>query len=147
MNPKNLKKKLLGIPPRELDEKFHDAHETVFEITDCLSCANCCKTTSPIIKESDITRMSLHLKMQPSVVIDKYLTKEPDGSYVVASSPCPFLQSDNYCSIYPARPAACREYPHTNRKKMHQIIDLTIKNVAVCPAVQQILQRIETSLR
>jgi hypothetical protein len=68
--------------------------------------------------------------------------REPDGSYVVASSPCPFLQSDNYCGIYDARPAACREYPHTNRKKMHQILDLTFKNASICPAVEKILQQI-----
>jgi Fe-S-cluster containining protein len=142
VNAKNLKKKLLGIPPRELDEQFHEAHASVFEATDCLSCANCCKTTSPIIKESDINRMSFHMKMQPSVLIRKYLIREPDGSYVVASSPCPFLQSDNYCGIYDARPAACREYPHTNRKKMHQILDLTFKNASICPAVEKILQQI-----
>ncbi len=31
-------------------------------------------------------------------------------------SPCPFLGDDNYCSVYEARPKACREYPHTDRK-------------------------------
>jgi uncharacterized protein len=62
---------------------------------------------------------------------------------VLKSSPCAFLGADNYCSIYEARPRACREYPHTNRKKMHQILDLTMRNTQVCPAVLQIVERLE----
>jgi uncharacterized protein len=59
------------------------------------------------------------------------------------SSPCPFLDSDNYCRIYDDRPKACREYPHTNRKKMIQILDLTYRNTLVCPAVLEMLNRLK----
>ena len=41
------------------------------------------------------------------------------------------------------RPKACREYPHTDRKKMVQIMDLTYKNSLVCPAVLEMLKRIQ----
>jgi Fe-S-cluster containining protein len=30
--------------------------------------------------------------------------------------------------IYEVRPKACREFPHTDRKKFQQISDLTLKN-------------------
>lgn len=42
---------------RLLDKDFHSAHQNVFEETDCLQCANCCKTTSPIFYENDISRL------------------------------------------------------------------------------------------
>ncbi len=37
---------------------------------------------------------------------------------------------------------ACREYPHTNRKNMLGIFDLTLKNTLVCPAVLKIFSEI-----
>jgi Fe-S-cluster containining protein len=36
--------------------------------------------------------------------------------------------------IYEVRPKACREFPHTDRKKFQQISDLTLKNIPICPA-------------
>lgn len=57
--------------------------------------------------------------------------------------PCPFLGSDNYCSIYEDRPKACREYPHTDRKKFYQIHALTIKNAETCPAVFHTLEQLK----
>ncbi len=126
--------------PRKLDEKFHAQHEEVFSRIDCLSCANCCKTTSPIVRESDVDRLAKTLRIRPAEVIAHYLTSEPDGTYVMRTSPCPFLGADNYCSVYEGRPAACREYPHTDRKKMIQLLDLTFKNTQVCPAVLEMVE-------
>ncbi|NBU47652.1 MAG: YkgJ family cysteine cluster protein, partial [Flavobacteriales bacterium] len=62
--------------------------------------------------------------------------------YVLKSSPCTFLGDDNYCNIYEVRPLACREYPHTDRKNMFQILDLTAQNSKICPAVSRIVQKI-----
>ena len=128
---------------RKIDDAFHSVHEEVFEETDCLSCANCCKTTSPIFYQTDIERASRFLRMKPGDFIDKYLRVDEDKDYVLKSSPCVFLGSDNYCSVYEARPKACREYPHTDRKKMVQIMDLTYKNTMVCPAVLEIVERLK----
>ncbi|MCB0387964.1 MAG: YkgJ family cysteine cluster protein, partial [Winogradskyella sp.] len=65
---------------------------------------------------------------------DTYLRVDEDNDYVLQSVPCPFLGADNYCSIYDVRPKACSGFPHTDRKKFHQISNLTLKNVAICPA-------------
>lgn len=140
------KKFLLGLKrkdPRKMDEAFHDLHEAVFEETDCLTCANCCKTTSPIFYPTDIDRLAKALRMKPGDFIEKYLRIDEDKDYVVKSSPCPFLGADNYCSVYEDRPRACREYPHTDRKKMVQILELTYKNTLVCPAVLEIVDRLQ----
>ena len=65
---------------------------------------------------------------------------DEEQDYVLTQAPCHFLGPDNKCSIYEHRPLACREYPHTNRKNMHQILNLTEKNTRVCPAVAEIEQ-------
>jgi uncharacterized protein len=129
--------------PREVDDAFHQLHEEVFLETDCLACANCCKTTSPIFYETDVARVAKALRMKPGDFIEKYLRVDEDKDYVLKSSPCPFLDAENYCSVYQDRPKACREYPHTNRKKMVQITELTYKNTLVCPAVLEIVERLK----
>jgi hypothetical protein len=71
---------------------------------------------------------------------------DEDDDFVLKSSPCPFLSDDNSCDVYEDRPTACRTYPHTNRKRIHQLLDLTYQNSFICPAVQQILEKLKVKL-
>lgn len=118
---------------------FADEHERVFANTDCLQCANCCKTLGPLIKEKDITRISKFLKIKPGEFVHRYLHIDEDGDYVFQTMPCPFLDSQNYCNIYEVRPQACAAYPHTNEKNATVLLSLLMKNVTICPAVAEIL--------
>ena len=136
---KRLKKKKSKV----LDKLIHPIHEDVFANTDCLQCANCCKTTGPLFTDKDIQRISRYLKIRPSDFVDKYLRIDEDSDYVLQSVPCFFLGEDNYCSIYDVRPKACREYPHTNRIKQYQLLKLTEKNIDICPAVFEIVERLK----
>ncbi|MBK8724377.1 MAG: YkgJ family cysteine cluster protein [Saprospiraceae bacterium] len=136
-------KKLKNQKSKNLDQDFHELHDEAFEKIDCLACANCCKTTSPMLFPKDIERLANATKMKPSAFTDKYLKIDEDGDFVFQSAPCPFLGADNYCSVYEDRPKACREYPHTNRKNMYQILDLTYKNIKVCPAVYSIVENLK----
>lgn len=133
--------------PKNLDEIIHTAHDKAFENIDCLKCANCCKTTSPIFYQRDIERAAKACRLKPGEFIDKYLRVDEDGDHVLKQSPCYFLDADNYCTIYEDRPNACREYPHTNRKKMQQILDLTFKNTLVCPAVLRITEELRKIIK
>ncbi len=128
---------------KNLDEKFHTKHQAAFEKIDCLQCANCCKTTSPIFRDVDIERIAQHLRIKPSQFTEQHLHIDEDGDWVLNQSPCLFLQEDNTCRIYEYRPKACREYPHTDRKNMSQIVDMTYRNTLVCPAVAWIVQAIK----
>lgn len=128
---------------RQVDEAFQRLDEEVFSEIDCLTCANCCKTTSPIFYENDIDRLAKALRVKPGDFVDKYLMIDSDKDYVLKVAPCPFLGADNYCSVYEARPKACREYPHTNRKKMVQVLDLALKNTSICPAVFEIVEKLK----
>lgn len=131
-----LKKRL----PKNLDYIMQELHEAEFERTDCLKCGNCCKTTGPLFTNADIERISKHFRQKPQVFIEQYLRVDEDNDYVLQKVPCAFLGADSYCSIYDVRPKACREFPHTDRKKFHQITNLTLKNVAVCPAAYNIVE-------
>lgn len=131
--------------PTNLDQTFQHFHDSVFEEIDCLQCANCCKTTSPIFYMKDIERAAKAIKLKPSQFIEQYLKLDEDKDYILKSAPCPFLDYENYCTIYKDRPTACREYPHTDRKRIVQILDLTLKNASICPAVARIFNHLNTT--
>jgi len=129
-------------PPKTLDQDFQENHDAVFETVDCLACGHCCKTTSPIFKERDIQRIAKAQRMSISRFSQQYLKRDDEGDWVLKSAPCVFLEADtNACSIYDVRPQACREYPHTDRKNMAGILNLTEQNAHLCPAVSSIVQR------
>ena len=144
----NLKffKKLNNNKPKVLDKIINSTHETVFKGINCLECANCCKTTSPLFTDKDIQRISKFLKIKPSIFVEKYLALDDDNDYVLKSLPCVFLNNNNECRIYKVRPKACRNYPHTDRVKQYQLLKLTQKNIEICPAVSQIIERIKLKL-
>jgi len=127
--------KLRKKKPKNLDKLMQDLHNEVFEEIDCLDCANCCKSISPTLYDKDVERLAKHFKIKPSQFVDEYLYVDDEGDYVFQKTPCPFLMSDNYCLAYESRPKACREYPHLDRKRFYQILNLTLKNSEVCPAV------------
>ena len=128
---------------QHLDQEFRAAHDAVFAVTDCLQCANCCKTSSPIIEQKDIDRISEALGISRSEVVKQYLVMDEDGDFVFPVQPCPMLLNDNRCKIYDHRPEACRDYPHTRRKGMKDLLKLTKKNLEICPAVAEILTQIK----
>ena len=144
---KKLKDKLRKSKSKNLDKRFHQLHEETFTEIDCLDCANCCKTTSPIFIQTDIDRLAKTFRMKSSQFIETYLHRDEEGDYVLNSAPCPFLQADNKCLVYEDRPKACREYPHTNRKNMLGILDLTLRNTLVCPVVFKIFYEIGKDYR
>lgn len=143
---KELFKKLRKMRPSDLDGKIHSLHHKYMEEIDCLECGNCCKSISPAVKDSDISRLSKFLKIKPSEIAQTYFLLDEEGDYVFKTQPCPFIGEDNYCSVYSARPRACREYPHTDRVKIHQILNITLKNISVCPIVYEIVRELKEDI-
>jgi Fe-S-cluster containining protein len=138
-----LKKK----PPKDLDYTMQQLHREEFERTDCLKCANCCKTTGPLFTRADVDRISRHLRMKAPAFEDAYLRRDEDNDMVLQMVPCAFLGADNYCSIYEVRPKACREYPHTDRKRFEQLGKLTVKNTFICPAAYNIVEAMKQKIK
>jgi Fe-S-cluster containining protein len=99
-----------------------------------------------LFTSADIERISKSFRQKPQQFIDQYLRIDEDKDYVLKSVPCTFLDSDNKCFIYDVRPKACREFPHTDRKKFNQITDLTLLNVAICPVAFNIVEKMKEKL-
>ncbi len=135
--------KLKRKKPKQLDDITHRLHDQVSEKINCLLCANCCKTISPIVTPKDIERIAHKQKMKEVDFIAKYLHMDEDNFYVFNETPCPFLGSDNYCMIYEYRPKACREYPHTDRRRFYQLLDLTMHNRELCPIVYEVVEQLK----
>ncbi|MDO9275646.1 MAG: YkgJ family cysteine cluster protein [Lutibacter sp.] len=139
--------KLKKRTPNNLDFVVQELHTSEFKRTDCLTCGNCCKTTSPIFTEKDIQRIAKYVKMKEHQFISSYLERDQDDFYVLKTAPCSFLDlNDNKCTIYDVRPKACNEYPHTNRRKFIQLTNLTLKNTEICPAVYNIVEALKKKL-
>lgn len=117
-------------------------HEKAFEKIDCLTCTACCKNYSPRFKTPDIKRISKFLGLKESVFIDTYLNLDDEGDYVVKKIPCPFLLSDNVCSIYEVRPSDCERFPYTNEDVLLKRINITLKNSSFCPAAFEVLENL-----
>ncbi|HFS67687.1 MAG TPA: YkgJ family cysteine cluster protein [Flavobacteriia bacterium] len=140
--------KLKKKTPKNLDYLVQEIHDETFKNIDCLTCANCCKTTSPIFTEKDIKRISKHFRMKEIQFIEQYLERDADDFMVLKQAPCIFLdENDNTCTIYDVRPKACSEYPHTNRRKFIQLTNLTLKNTEICPAVYTIVEEMKQKIR
>ena len=123
-------------------KQLPDFHQEAFEKIDCLKCANCCRNYSPRFKTPDIKRISKHLRMKEGDFINTYLRLDEDGDYVVRSTPCPFLGSDNFCSIYPERPSDCVRFPYTDEDVFIKRQQLTLKNSSFCPIVYYVLEKL-----
>ena len=117
-------------------------HEEAFEQVDCLACTNCCKNYSPRFKTPDIKRISKVLSLKESVFIERYLRIDEEGDYVLKSKPCPFLGTDNYCSIYNDRPSDCRRFPYTDEDVFVKRPQLTLKNTSFCPAAFYVVEKL-----
>jgi hypothetical protein len=122
--------------------RLPDLHQEVFSNVDCLSCAACCKNYSPRFKTPDIKRIAKHLNHKEGVFIEKYLRLDEEGDYVVNAKPCPFLGSNNFCSIYEVRPSDCSRFPYTDEDVLFKRPALTLKNVTFCPAVFVVMEKL-----
>jgi Fe-S-cluster containining protein len=124
----------------KMDVQIHALHDRYSAEIDCLSCGNCCRSLGPRITDKDVDRLAKHFRMKAVDFISQYLRTDEDGDMVFKTMPCPFLGADNYCAVYENRPKACREYPHTDRKKFYQIYMLSVENASTCPIVYKVLQ-------
>jgi uncharacterized protein len=122
-------------------------HEEAFERVDCLQCAACCKNYSPRFKTPDVKRISRHLGMKESQFIESYLKVDEEGDFVVRSTPCPFLGSDNLCSIYEVRPSDCARFPYTDEDVIYRRQALTLKNTSFCPIAFYVVDQLMEKLK
>lgn len=139
---KSYKNYLKKVDKNKVLKQLPDLHEEAFEKVDCLTCANCCKNYSPRFKTPDIKRISKVLGLKESMFIDTYLDIDTEGDYVLKTKPCPFLGSDNFCSIYEERPSDCRRFPYTDEDVFFKRPVITLKNTSFCPAAYYVIEKL-----
>ena len=140
-------KQLQNKSTTSLKDEVVKKHQEAFQEIDCLSCANCCKSSPPIVTKKDAKRMGKALGIPPKTVIKKYLIHDVDGSMMMNGVPCVFLQEDNRCSIYNDRPEACRAYPHTDDPNYLNKPRFNVENTIVCPAAYAIVKKLQASFK
>lgn len=136
-------------PPVKVDSKIAAMEKEVWEETDCLTCANCCKTMTPTFTNRDIKRISSHFKMTPEAFKEKWLRQERGGDrdWLNKAEPCQFLDlKTNRCSIYEVRPDDCRGFPHLT-KKFKDYSHVHKQNVEYCPATYRLVQKMMERLK
>jgi Fe-S-cluster containining protein len=136
-------------PPRKLDQITVEVEKEIWAETNCLSCANCCKTMTPTYTAGDIKRISSHLGMTPDGFKAKWLKKERStGDWMNKSNPCQFLNlEDNKCSIYEVRPIDCSGFPHLPKKRMVDYMHVHKQNLEFCPATYSMVEKMMKRLK
>ena len=122
---------------------IHQFHAEVFSEIDCMQCANCCRTLGPLLNETDINRIAPLFRMRKSVFEEKYLIIDEDGDRIFKSMPCPFLGTDERCSVYDDRPKACKGYPHTEEKNIEGKLPKLGINTEFCPGAVLIVEKLK----
>lgn len=134
--------------PDRIDALASQLHEEVFSRIDCTRCANCCKTIQPSFAVEDIARIAAHLGMSEENFISDYLEIDrEEGDHRTKTTPCPFLNKDNRCTIYEVRPQACRGFPHTDKEGFARRVYLHTANTLSCPAAYHIITGLRQRLR
>jgi Fe-S-cluster containining protein len=130
--------------PKGLAAMVKAADKQAWKETDCLDCANCCKTMTPTFTTADIKRIANHLKMTPDAFKEKWLYKERStGDWMNKKQPCQFLDlKTNKCSIYSVRPADCAGFPHHTKKQFTEWVHVYKQNVEYCPATYRLVEKL-----
>lgn len=134
--------------PRGLDKKIAVWEKEVWAQTDCLTCANCCKTMTPTYTPRDLKRISRHFKMTVTDFKKKWLKQERGGErdWMNRDTPCQFLNlKDNKCSIYAIRPVDCAGFPHLS-KRFIDFAHIHKQNVECCPATFALVEKMQEAL-
>lgn len=133
--------------PQKLESTSNRLHKEVFAHTDCTKCANCCKKGTPALSYPDMHRLRKYLGgISLKDFKKKYIVKDEVDDMVWKKLPCVFLGEDNRCTVYEARPSNCRQYPHTQRTNFIEKMEVTVDNIAICPAVYEIVKRMREAL-
>lgn len=127
--------------PKGLLQIQLEADKEAWGRTDCLHCANCCKTMSPTYTREDVRRISRHLGMTEAAFREKWLYKDKTGDWMNVKQPCQFLDlKTNMCNIYAVRPRDCAGFPHHTKKKMNaDYMHMYKQNVEYCPATYRLV--------
>ena len=99
----------------EISELYHHLKDMyplklkILKKVSCKRCGFCCKSCNAMLSKQDIESLCRYLQCDFEELYEKYMDKDARIPYL--KLPCPFLNKDNDCDVYPARPKTCKEFP------------------------------------
>jgi Fe-S-cluster containining protein len=91
-----------------------DVYHFLKENHKCVGCGRCCHCKPIVIMPQDIKRAACALGLSPRDFKKQYTMPYPGDARLSTfkqDSPCAFLDENNRCKIYAARPDVCKNYP------------------------------------
>ncbi len=86
----------------------------------CQACGTCCRWSGHVLlTEADLTALARHLGLTEDEFIQRHTTLAANRAQLTLldqpGGACCFLEADNRCRVYSARPRQCRDFPHAWR--------------------------------
>ena len=128
------------------ERPFQILASQVQQRVDCTACANCCRHSTVSINKREIHEIAEHLGITAEEVARLYTIPDPDAPALRMlrnSGPgCVFLDG-NLCTIYDARPKACRDFPHVavGARSLGGRPSSLIRWAALCPIIFNALEQ------
>jgi Fe-S-cluster containining protein len=107
---------------------------------DCTTCANCCRCGVVEVHRGDVEALARHVGVSFEEATRAYTRLDPEnpGTRVLKNthSGCVFVRG-NLCAVYPARPKACRDFPHLSfgTHSLGSRISSLARWIPICPIV------------
>ena len=120
------------------------AHEIERKI-DCKQCANCCRRMIVEVTPAEIEKIAAYFGVPVQDVMQRFFEPEPgdSGHKIIRSEhgACTFLDG-NLCSIYDARPTACREFPHVavGAHTLGARMESVCRHSSICPILYNAIE-------
>ena len=117
--------------------------ESILKRFRCQKSGHCCKCPGYVYVEDETIVKMAQLKRKSVDRFRHQYVRKKEGWQVVAgpnfNTHC-FLDHQNRCSVYSARPKACRTYP--NWPEIWQSEDSLLRETLICPGLKKAVQSI-----
>lgn len=104
----------------------------------CRRSGNCCAIPGGFVRvsQADVDAIALHLGLDAAAVRSRYVQSDGVRLKEGLGNRCVFLAdgAEAACSIYPARPAKCREWPFWPEVRDHPELRRLV--VRTCPGIE-----------
>ena len=139
-------KSRLSLSNSELNAIVQETTTAVWDQIDCTACAHCCRTREIVVDDADIERLSQCLDITTGYFNSRYVQVARDRTKHFKSQPCPFLGTNNHCTVYEDRPQACRDFPYLREKNFRSRALVMMENTSECPIVFNVWQALKQRL-
>jgi uncharacterized protein len=126
------------------DHLFRRIARDVEQQIDCKACANCCREPCVNVTRRDIETLARYLHIPPEQFVKEYTVVDPEDREMIlrqTKNGCVFLH-DNLCTVYEARPRACREFPYlvSDQRSLGGRMPSVCKHASICPIIYNTLE-------